>query len=475
MAGDDEYLLDTGDRGESKQARDEKVVKIAHDVISAVREVVKMDALAIKEQVKQKMKDEKKVRPRDVVERELSEGRTCIKNMDKVTLSQWRELLHPDRLVPVTLWDSNRPECWERLWRAEAGQYEAAFLHFTPFPRGPGKGNLTDWVNRLAALTQFHEGSGAESQLLVCGPLDPADEEGVVRLREEGSRSERNKAIMLNGSRWRSVLQLPDPNRDETIENVAELIEWQWRDDMKEGELLRQAVLLSDMRLTEHALLSGEQTSAFLTHGPSSNSAHWDAISGGSCCVFGWKLFVTWDACEWHVAIGLQAGLGEIAPPIPIANLCKFPSLRWTLVGPNTTIILPADRPHFVITLTSSLLVAFCHTSFPHQLMRSMAHVLAAQMPTAGTWMEHQSVDRLLQMIVHLQERTSEAAQHWSAEKKRVAKEEWVRFNREVSDLLKISQAVDALPGLKDLSEARAESEAVLLAWASLDSVMKNL
>ena len=42
------------------------------------------------------------------------------------------------------------------LRTSEAGEYEAAFFNFVPFPRGPSEaGSLTEWVNKMARITNM--------------------------------------------------------------------------------------------------------------------------------------------------------------------------------------------------------------------------------------------------------------------------------------------------------------------------------
>ena len=338
---------------------------------------------------------------------------------------------------------------------------EAAFLNFRPWPRGPAQASsYRQWVVDLAQKTEFHKGDGRERVLLDCGPLRENEDERVVWLDDSASSVMKVRARELKKRRYRSVLQLPDVNREETVQIRKKICKWQVRGEMKANELLLDDDLRDSLQIFEHALLSDELSAVFLTHGPSCNSAHVDSIGGGSCCVFGWKVVVMWDALEWEAGVGRKAGLGDVAPPLSILDLIRFPSLRWTLIGPGTTIVLPADRPHFVIALSSSLLITFSSTSFPHRMMRSMALVFAGRMTAKGTWMEAQQPTDLTALIKYLRHRMTQVLPHWSTHKRRVSSEEWQRMRGEVAELMQISPLLDSLPGLKDVKDrARYESE----------------
>jgi hypothetical protein len=195
---------------------------------------------------------------------------------------------------------------------------------------------------------------------------------------------------------------------------------------------------------------------------------------------------VSWDVAEWRAAVGLgRAGSmrHEIAPPLSAELLAGFRSLRWTYVGPGVTIVVPADRPHFVITLTSSILCSFVNTMSPHRVARCVVYALADLMPVAGTWMDKpgQSMLTVAQMLWYLAEMAETGPLHavdsrWDALERRVSREEWMKIRDELDGLMVMSPHTYSLPGLRhEKYPARYEaSKQAINEWRRLDGMMQS-
>ena len=318
------------------------------------------------------------------------------------------------------------------------------------------------------------------------GVWDPAWEEGVMLL--DGKEPQTQE---LNKQRWRSVLSVPAPRQSQARKNQETLEQrqrrrqrmfgWQQRVDQQQLELLEYSQV-QRLGLHDWQLLSGLETSLFLAHGPSSNGTHIDSEGGGSCLVFGQKVFVSWDPKEWAAGLSFAQwahGRAEIAPPLLADVLAKFPSLRWTYVGPGCTIILPADRVHFVITLASSALVSFVSTTLPHRLVRSMVLAFAGQQPVTGTWMgaEDQSMEAVCKMFVYLRESTMRRKGQWDPLMVKVASQEWMAMRSELDFAMRIVEHVDCLPGLIGIKAdvRRARSDEMIAEWFKWDTMMSAL
>ena len=464
---------------------------VAARVAHAVAEVMRMDHAAIELKVRSAQADRGVRESTEATRTRLGEARVVMEAMDRIKLKELRKLFHPSRLLPVHRWGSEGS--MERLLKAEAGKEEAVFHNFVPFPRGPERAaSYTVWVNTLMKQTK------CAAHVLDMGKMPPRDEERVVLLDAASlgaMQQQPDSGADWNRVRWRSVFNLPDPAirsmadkqaRKAALKQakaVADLLcQWELPGGMKRDELL-EAKRMKAAGIKDWAMLTAAQKTVFLCHGASCNSAHCDGLAGGSCCVFGWKVFVSWDLAEWNDAVARRAGLGDIAPPLSIRDLNSFRSLRWLLVGPGDTIYIPADRVHFVVTLTSALLITYAHTAFPHRLVRVLAHTAAAKMPHHGTWMTLQPLDKLGWMMQHLRERTQRmlAEGGWDAAKKAVARSEWLAMRGEVGAVLRISEHIGALVGLKQLEQAGernyayATSRSMIRQWSEFDQMMCNM
>lgn len=458
MSGDTNYLLKTGGTAADKLA-------VADDVVNAVMDVAKLDSDNISQRVHAAAMKQK-IAQTDINEMnrltlEYSEGRAPVAAMGTVTMDKWRQMFHPQRMIEVVEWDENKPECWERLWMAEAGGKECAFIGYRPFPLGPShRADYNTWVSELAVKTQWYQ----NKELLDCGPMDEKEDDGVVILKDTDSfETFKKKSKQLRIRRHRSVLQLPDYRRNQTNADMNELCEWEvcnYR-EAAGNELLEIDKLRDPLAIVDAGLISGEQKAIFLTHGPSCNSAHVDSIGGASCLVFGWKVFVMWDAKEWTIGVGQWVErMGDIAPAIPINDFIRFPSLRWTLIGPNSSVIIPADRPHFVITFTSALLIAYSSTTMPHRLMRAIGLTLAGQLPTRGTWLDprlNQAINVVTPFVEYLRVRLEAVVGQWSEHRKQVARREWAAVRWEIKRLIQMAPIIDCLMAFRDLDDAYEE------------------
>ena len=488
MTGDDELLLRTASTSEVSK------VDVASDVVEAVEEVIKRDTADVARMARISFSQSDGEQSLDECKHAHNEGVEVFADMSSVTRAQLRAIFHPDRCTPVTRWEDGNEACMEMWLRAEAGDKDAAFLDFPYQPlaalKARADGKVPAWVQQLLRVP------GSDAQQRRLGEMKADEEDDVVQLVVDDSsdeqlqtREELEAYEALNSERWRTVVSVPPPGltedkRGEWAAIQEDLFNWKWRKslwEMKRDELM-DGDALEDAGFLDWALLAGMETSVFVNHCFACNGTHIDAIGGGSYCLFGWKVFVSWDVAEWRAAVGMGRATAlrhEIAPPVSAELLAGFSSTRWTLVGPGVTIILPSDRAHFVITLTSAALLSFVHTSMPHRIARCVVYALAEQMPTAGTWMDKsgQTMLTVAKMLWYLKEAMEGRSRWWPALHRRVAREEWMKIREELDGLMVISPHVHSLPGLRRESypERYEASVKAIESWQELDQMMQSI
>ena len=131
---------------------------------------------------------------------------------------------------------------------------------------------------------------------------------------------------------------------------------------------LRLPPELRDVRV----YINGTDCPVLYNFGPISTKTHHDGVGGWSQLVEGYKVFFWWEPQHSHLLhyntddhyFNLQAAKDVV-------------SFRWALMGPGASISLPADLPHCVVSLTSSLLFTWATDNGPSRLCRLLGYVLA--------------------------------------------------------------------------------------------------
>ena len=109
--------------------------------------------------------------------------------------------------------------------------------------------------------------------------------------------------------------------------------------------------------------------------GPCNTCTHHDGVGGWSQLVEGWKVFMWWDA-EQSSLLSYDTDTNKISVE---AEATAAGSFHWSLLGPGCSISLPADLPHCVVTLTSSLLLTYTSDNGPSRLCRLLGFILAGK------------------------------------------------------------------------------------------------
>ena len=132
---------------------------------------------------------------------------------------------------------------------------------------------------------------------------------------------------------------------------------------------------------------TGTLSKTFVAIGPSCNAVHSDPVGGCSQLWYDWKVVFVFHMSEWPTLVRGMRNDG-----MDIQGLMKAESLRWVLLGPGSTIMLPPQMVHFVITLSDSVLVTWCRTPFVHNQLLSLLYHAAGQVPDE-TWAALTSAD----------------------------------------------------------------------------------
>jgi hypothetical protein len=106
--------------------------------------------------------------------------------------------------------------------------------------------------------------------------------------------------------------------------------------------------------------------------GPINTQSHHDGVGGVSQLVEGWKVFCWWQPQHSHL---LHYDTATNLFSLKAAT--KVASFQWALLGPGASIALPADVPHCVVTLTSSLLFTWSTDHAPSRSCRLLGFILA--------------------------------------------------------------------------------------------------
>ena len=172
---------------------------------------------------------------------------------------------------------------------------------------------------------------------------------------------------------------------------------------------------------------------------------------------------------------------GEVGPPLPWDILVGLQSFRWSLVGPDVTVVIPADRAHFVISLTSTILITQGRTYTPHHVIRGIAWIIGGGGTAKGTWLETVPWVEYAGVIIWLAQAVRHRYQRWQlgGEQeeylRRRSREEWNRIWPELTQWLTIpvSGVYEAL-GSAPAINGREVSTAIAKAWVELQSAMRQ-
>ena len=386
-------------------------------------------------------------------------------NIHHMTLERRRELLSPERCTPARLWTAASAR--EQLTSATCVPY----LDYNPFPLGPFI-NRQMWVEDIASLCT---GFSPMDQ----GILPPEFDDGEVQLAATGFGEQ------FHGRRWRATCPFPVTTPALSARQVTGPVNFNSTRGEDEELLNTPRVSLPFPAHAKHmrSEACGEQLTLFFMHGPSINPTHWDATDGASCLFLGWKVFVDFDIEEWGASVGQRwpEDLDQTCPPLDIALLLRMPSLRWSLLGPGTTHLVVATRAHFVISLTSCILLTSSRTHLPHNLMRALAWSVGPGTPV-GSWLENVRPAAYSQLVKYIHASTVKRWEQWETQGRRgqemmkLAVEGWARVlpNLEPWFQLDVLRMYPLFTRTEKAEDAVANSASLHREWSAFAEYMKG-
>ena len=251
---------------------------------------------------------------------------------DSSTLSQWRDVLTAEQCVTAMEWSES---AW--LLTAQRGE-SAVWMNFPVWPRAIETKGREGWVR--AMTTKY----GGERRTVGENHTHPY---------QDGEGQWREKQVIQVPAECRNVGWEENVWRAWAMREVLDKLEWP-----------------TGME-TARSYATGKVCPTFVTWGPSCTTTHIDCVGGFSSMVEGWKVFVWWDM-EDNARMGCTADDLTFS----VVAAASVPSFHWALIGPGSTISIPADVPHGVVTLTSSLLFTWSHTEAPHSVVRCLGAIL---------------------------------------------------------------------------------------------------
>ena len=336
---------------------------------------------------------------------EAGEGAKIFTLAENITVQEWGRLLTIDECVRTEESSGGEEDIIDQHW-AIASHHSLSYSQQN-FDRGAvfyglsmsqslgyGRGrNRSQWIRWATSKTQ-REG---QDERVVLGTFDDDEEVDAMDISESDQKIGTGQPRGGDHRRWRCGLRYSGRS------------EWQAALGGDREDDRRQADLLSypcnefkALSKSVRQSVTGEQAMVFINNGPGTNGAHWDAIGGYSSLIDGSKVFVCWDVRGDHDEDRhWKGGL------VDLEALIRDKSMWWALVGPNCTILLEADQPHFVVNFTSSVLITWSRTYYPSRIFASLCTTLEGQIQEGDpTWdiepsNRREKVLRLLRGVLH--------------------------------------------------------------------------